>query len=53
MVPLQSRELSNDDGSENVAKKMNLGPFKLWGVHGTLRPCQSVRCKQFLLELNP
>ena len=33
LVPLQSRQLSNDDGSENFAKKLNLGRFKLWRVY--------------------
>ena len=40
----------DEDGSENVAKKMNLRPFKLHRVY--LDPLNLSNVGRFLLELN-
>ena len=52
---LKNRELRNDDhddddGSENVAKKLNLPRFKCYRVY--LEVPKFVKCRRFLLELN-
>ena len=42
---------NNDhDGSENISKKMNLRPFKLYRVY--LEPFNSSKYRQLFLELN-
>ena len=45
-----SKDDDDDDGSENVGKKMNLRSFKLNRVFG---PAQYVKCRLLFLELNP
>ena len=51
---LKNRELSNDgDGSENVAKKLNLPHFKtLSRLFGAAKFAEFVKCRRFLLEMN-
>ena len=52
---LKNRELSNDDddGSENVAKKLNLPHFKILSrLFGAAKFAEFVKCKRFLLEMN-
>ena len=50
---LKNRELSNDDdGSENVAKKLNLPHFKMLSrLFGAAKLEEFVKCRRFLLEL--
>ena len=46
---LKNRELSNDgDGSENVAKKLNLPHFKML----SRLFAEFVKCRGFLLKMN-
>ena len=47
---LKNREPSNDDGSENVAKKLNLPYFKCYRVYLELLNLSNVG--SFVLELN-
>ena len=55
---LKNRELSNDDnddddGSENVAKKLNLPHFKMLSrLFGAAKFAEFVKCRRFLLEVN-
>ena len=51
---LKNRELRNDDdGSENVAKKLNLPHFKmLSGLFGPAKFAEFVKCRRFPLEVN-
>ena len=51
---LKNRELSNDDdGSENVAKKLNLPHFKMLSrLYGNAKFGEFVKCRRFLLEVN-
>ena len=55
---LKNRELSNDDnddddGSENVAKKLNLPHFKMLSrLFGAAKFAEFVKCRRFLLEMN-
>ena len=51
---LKNRELSNDgDGSESVAKKLNLPHFKMLSrLYGNAKFGEFVKCRRFLLEVN-
>ena len=51
---LKNRELSNDDdGSENVAKKLNLPHFKMLSrLFGAPKFADIVKSRRFLLEVN-
>ena len=54
VVTLKNPELSNDDdGSENVAKKLNLPYFKMFSrLFGAAKFAEFVKCRRFLLEMN-
>ena len=51
---LKNRKLSNDgDGSESVAKKLNLPHFKMLSrLYGNAKFGEFVKCRRFLLEVN-
>ena len=51
---LKNRELSSDDdGSENVAKKLHLPHFKMLSrLFGAAKFAEFVKCRRFLLQVN-
>ena len=51
---LKNHELSNDDdGRENVAKKLNLPHFKMLSrLFGAAKFAEFVKCRRLLLKVN-